>query len=211
MAARASPAYLVAAGDNAYPLCSGTLIGRPTDCSYVKYDLCGQGNLQPFVTFQVMRDALNATGRPMLYSCEPQQLRGDPIEWPPYISNMFRIAADMGAYYGLFTGDALLSNAWVNVAEQGGWTDSRYLEVGNVPGMVNISMSRTQFALWCIVKTNLLIAADIRKMNSSDPYLDILLNKELIAISQVRTLTCTTYHRELLEEMDGIYARHVPP
>ena len=52
---------------------------------------------------------------------------------------------------------------------------------------------------------------NIRKMNSSDPYLDILLNKELIAISQVRTLTCATYHRELLEEMDGIYARHVPP
>ena len=117
-------------------------------CSYVKYDLCGQGNLQPFVTFQVMRDALNATGRPMLYSCEPQQLRGDPIEWPPYIANMFRIAADMGAYYGLFTGDALLSNAWVNVAEQGGWTDAGYLEVGNVPGLVNISMSRTQFALY---------------------------------------------------------------
>ena len=38
---------------------------------------------------------------------------------------------------------------------------------------------------WCIVKTNLLIAADIRKMNSSDPYLQILLNKELISISQV--------------------------
>lgn len=151
---------------------------------YVKYDLCGQGNLQPFVTFQVMRDALNSTGRPMLYSCEPQQLRGNPIEWPPYVANMFRIAADMGPYYGDFTGDALLSNAWVNVAEVGGWTDSGYMEVGNMPSMVNTSLSRTQFALWCILKTNLLIAADIRKMNASNPYLQVLLNKELIAISQ---------------------------
>ncbi len=151
---------------------------------YVKYDLCGQGNLQPFVTFQVMRDALNATGRSMLYSCEPQQLRGDPIEWPPYISNMFRIAADMGPFYGLFPGDALLSNSWVHVAEQGGWTDAGYMEIGNDPTMVNASMSRTQFALWCIIKTNLLIAADVRKMNASDPYLRILLNKELIEISQ---------------------------
>ena len=44
---------------------------------YLKYDLCGQGNLQPFVTFQVMRDAINATNRTMVYSFEPQTLRAD--------------------------------------------------------------------------------------------------------------------------------------
>ena len=64
---------------------------------YLKYDLCGQGNLQPFVTFQVMRDALNASGRRMVYSCEPQQLRAEPIAWPPHVANLFRTAADMGA------------------------------------------------------------------------------------------------------------------
>eukprot|EP01051_Picozoa_sp_SAG22_P018780 SAG22_NODE_3264_length_1822_cov_1.190946_3_plen_360_part_01 len=151
---------------------------------FLKYDLCGQGNLQPFVTFQVMRDALNQTGRPMVYSCEPQQLRADPIGWPPLVSNLFRTAADMGAYYGLFTGDALLSNAWANVATKGGWTDPGYLEVGNAPTMISVPESRTQFVIWCIIKTALLVAADLSAMNSSDPYLQILKNPEFIAISQ---------------------------
>ena len=135
----------------------GSLTASVLAFAHRKYDLCGQGNLQPFVTFQVMRDALNSTGRRMVYSCEPQQLRADPIEWPPHVANLFRTAADIGPYYGLFTGDALLSNAWVNVATKGGWTDPGYLEVGNVPQLVNVSESRTQFALWCFIKTALCV------------------------------------------------------
>ena len=90
----------------------------------------------------------------------------------------------MGPYYGLFTGDALLSNAWVNVATKGGWTDPGYLEVGNAPTMINVSESRTQFVIWCIIKSALLVAADLSVMNSSDPFLQILKNRELISISQ---------------------------
>ena len=46
--------------------------------------------------------------------------------------------------------------------------------------MLNVSESRTQFALWCIIKTALLIAADLSapSMNRTNPYLQILLNRE---------------------------------
>ncbi len=37
---------------------------------YLKYDACGEDNLQAFAKFQVMRDALNATGRRIVYSSE---------------------------------------------------------------------------------------------------------------------------------------------
>ena len=151
-------------------------------CWVPKYDLCGQGNLQPFVTFQVMRDALNATGRHFVYSFEPQTLRGQPVEWPPYVGNLFRTAADMGPYFGAANRDALLSNAWLSVATKGGWTDPGYLEVGNAPQLFNVSESRSMFAIWCILKCPLLIAADLATISAE--HLKVLLSKELIAINQ---------------------------
>ena len=153
---------------------------------YLKYDQCGQQNLQPFVTFQVMRDALNATNRTMVYSYEPWG-GGDntrsvaPVEWPPLIGNLFRTAADIRPWLASTTDDALLSNDWLSVATQGGWTDPGYLEVGNGLGL---DASRVQFAQWCIIKTALLVAMDLTKANASDPYIALLTNPELIAINQ---------------------------
>ena len=42
--------------------------------------------------------------------------------------------------------------------------------------------ARTHFALWCLVKSPLLIGADLRKIGK--PFLAILKSAELIAISQ---------------------------
>ena len=54
------------------------------------------------------------------------------------------------------------------------------LEVGN-PGL-SVPEARTHFALWCLVKSPLLIGADLSKI--APPYLEILKNKHLIAINQ---------------------------
>ena len=54
------------------------------------------------------------------------------------------------------------------------------LEVGN-PGL-SVPEARTHFALWCLVKSPLLIGADLSKI--TPPYLEILKNKHLIAINQ---------------------------
>jgi hypothetical protein len=54
------------------------------------------------------------------------------------------------------------------------------LEVGN-PGL-SVPEARSHFALWCLIKSPLLIGCDLRAVNAS--YLEILTNAELIAISQ---------------------------
>jgi hypothetical protein len=53
-------------------------------------------------------------------------------------------------------------------------------EVG-YPGL-SVPEARTHFALWCLVKSPLLIGADLRKIGK--PFLAILKSAELIAISQ---------------------------
>jgi hypothetical protein len=57
---------------------------------------------------------------------------------------------------------------------------SDMLEVGNKG--LSVPEARTHFALWCLVKSPLLIGADLTKITA--PYLAILTSKELIAISQ---------------------------
>ena len=75
---------------------------------YLKYDLC-QG--QPS-SFAVMRDALRATGRPIVYSINPGNGSGCPPTGPttsrcglnlPSIANLWRIAFDINASWSSIT------------------------------------------------------------------------------------------------------------
>ena len=84
----------------------------------------------------------------------------------------------------LVQADAMLSNAWLNVATQGGWTDPGFLEVGNDPQLFGLAASRAQFAQWCLIKTALLLSMDLAKANATDPYIALLKNPELISINQ---------------------------
>ena len=65
-------------------------------------------------------------------------------------------------------------------AGQGGWNDPDMLEIGN--GNLTIAESRTHFALWCFVKSPLILGNDLTIM---DPHIhDIIANRNLIAINQ---------------------------
>lgn len=65
-------------------------------------------------------------------------------------------------------------------AGPGKWNDPDMLEVGN-GGMTNFEY-RAHFALWALLKSPMLIGCDIRNMTADTK--KILLNKEIIAISQ---------------------------
>ena len=58
--------------------------------------------------------------------------------------------------------------------------NGKCLQVGN-PGM-NIHEQRAHFALWALLKSPLLISADLRSIEQES--LDILLADELIAVNQ---------------------------
>lgn len=65
-------------------------------------------------------------------------------------------------------------------AGQGGWNDADMLEVGN--GQLTVGEQRTHFALWALLKSPLLIGADIRSIHPSS--LEVLKAAEVIAIHQ---------------------------
>lgn len=71
-------------------------------------------------------------------------------------------------------------------AGPGGWTDPGYLAVGMG---LSVAESRSQFGIWAIMKSILLVDADLSKLggsptNATNPWLAILKNEELIAINQ---------------------------
>ena len=85
-----------AAGETTCAKAAGNLYHERADAAQLaswgvdlfKYDECGENNLQSFAKFSVMRDALNATGRPIVFSYEPHITV--PISWPPFVGNLWR-------------------------------------------------------------------------------------------------------------------------
>jgi alpha-galactosidase len=61
---------------------------------YLKYDWCSFEKMDAPAAYKTMRDALAATGRPILFSiCEWGM--SDPAKWAPAVGNMWRTAGDI--------------------------------------------------------------------------------------------------------------------
>jgi alpha-galactosidase len=152
---------------------------------YLKYDLC-QGQLS---SFAVMRDALRATGRPIVYSINPGNGSGCPPTGAttstcglnlPNTANLWRIGFDINASWSSITGlidqDAPLSA----YAGPGHWNDPDMLEVGN--GSLTPDENKSHFSLWAMLAAPLLAGNDLRSMSASST--TILTNTEVIAVDQ---------------------------
>lgn len=174
---------------------------------YFKYDNCyNMGRMgSPSVSFQrykTMWDALNATGRPIVYSlCNWGE---DYVHtWGVSISNSWRMSGDI---YDAFTRpDDLCSctdysdpfcvapgshcsvlfilnrvAAFTNHGRPGGWNDLDMLEVGQ--GGMTDEEYKAHFALWAAIKSTLLLGNDLRTMDAKT--LSIVNNPAIIALSQ---------------------------
>jgi alpha-galactosidase len=152
---------------------------------YLKYDLC-RGQLS---SFAVMRDALRATERPIVYSINPGNSSGCPPTGPttstcgldlPSIANLWRIGFDINASWssiaGLIDQDAPLAP----YASPGHWNDPDMLEVGN--GSLSEDESKSHFSMWAMLAAPLLAGNDLRSMPSAVQ--TILTNTEIIAVDQ---------------------------
>ena len=67
---------------------------------YVKYDFCGMDDAteQPRHYYELMRDALNATGRPMLFSISSWG-KGEPHLWHGQVGHSWRTGRDLFAVW----------------------------------------------------------------------------------------------------------------
>ncbi|RAS71402.1 alpha-galactosidase [Lentzea atacamensis] len=148
---------------------------------YLKYDNCNNEGRPALERYTKMRDALKKTGRPIVYSiCEWGQNK--PWEWGKGVGHLWRTTGDINDTWSK-TVEIIKLNAPLDAyAGPGHWNDPDMLEVGN--GKQTTTEYQSHFALWSIMAAPLLIGADLRKI--SPEHLDILRNKEIIAINQDR-------------------------
>lgn len=147
---------------------------------YLKFDDCGEMNLASFAKFGIMRDAIAEAGRPMVLSFEPYT--GTPKTWVRTVGNSWRTGPDALPSYGSILGNAFVNNIYAHVAGPGHFNDADMMEIGNGQPGLSLGEARTQMTLWCLMKSPLLIGASLQRITK--PYLDILLNRELISWNQ---------------------------
>jgi alpha-galactosidase len=151
---------------------------------YLKYDWCSAGNiykndaLQP--VYQKMGAALQATGRPIIYSlCEYGM--GSVEKWGPEVGgNLWRTTGDINDSWESMIGNIEKQVPTAPYAGPGHWNDPDMLEIGN--GHMTDDEYRTHMSLWALTASPLLAGNDIRTMSAVTK--SILLNKEVIAIDQ---------------------------
>jgi alpha-galactosidase len=172
---------------------------------FLKYDWCYAAGLDAPAAYARMRDALAATGRPILFSICEWGL-SDPARWAPSVGNMWRTTGDIVAAFqrtpvwrpqhrpnasGALVGPLAEMNPGVletldrqaglsRFAGPGGWNDPDMLEVGERG--LSLDEQRAQFALWAVLAAPLIAGNDVRAMTPE--VRDILLDPEVIAIDQ---------------------------
>ena len=156
---------------------------------YLKYDWCNTTNVNARGAYQLISDALAATGRPIFLSmCE----WGDnqPWRWARDIGHSWRVGPDIWCafdstrvfpnYVQYSVIDCINKNDSLRrYAGPGHWNDPDMLEVGNG---LTVNQDRAHFTLWCMMASPLILGNDIRNMNAETKA--ILTNADLIAINQ---------------------------
>lgn len=177
------------------------------EVDYLKYDNCyHMGRFgTPKITYDrynTMAKALNATGRPILYSlCNWGE---DYVHtWGMSIANSWRISGDIYDHFnrpdvlcpctdpkdphcvapGTHCSVMNIINkvaAYADKGGPGGWNDLDMLEVGQ--GGMTDDEYVAHFSMWAALKSPLLIGTDLRELTA--PTLTILNNPAVIAVNQ---------------------------
>ncbi len=140
---------------------------------YLKYDWCNTGTANAQAAYSTMRDALNSSGRPIVFSlCEWGTNK--PWLWAKDVGNLWRTTGDISDCWTCKK-DQL---SWTQIldlqvgleayAGPGHWNDPDMLEVGN--GGMTATEYRAHFSFWCLLAAPLMAGND--------------LNKEVIAVNQ---------------------------
>nr|WP_245670087.1 ricin-type beta-trefoil lectin domain protein [Micromonospora mirobrigensis] len=186
---------------NSYPGATGSQGHEAQDArqfaawgvDFLKYDWCSPSGTidQQVATFAKMRDALAATGRPIVYSINPNSIHaktGPQRDWGD-VANMWRTTEDItnawdtGQTNGYPMGIQNIINVTVPLAgyaRPGGFNDPDMMEVGR--GGLTDTETRSHFAMWAVLASPLIAGNDVRSMTATTQ--GILTNRTLVAINQ---------------------------
>ncbi len=175
---------------------------------FLKYDHCNypktskEAKLVPLdscrAAYELMRRCLENTGRQIVYSVHDKCTVGAVVNnetslpWIKTVANMHRTSNDIrNNWESMISNLETTSGLW-EYAGPGYWNDPDMLEVGNTSNEnstrskslqnMNLNEYRTHFSMWCMVAAPLITGNDLRSMTPD--IIDILTNKELIAINQ---------------------------
>ncbi|HEX3892667.1 MAG TPA: glycoside hydrolase family 27 protein [Terracidiphilus sp.] len=162
---------------------------------YLKYDLCSfipdvmrkQAPNDEVAQMRLMHEAyekmgkaLQATGRPIVYSfC---QYGWDAVwEWAPsYGGNLWRTTGDIDPHWDRIYTILEQQAGLEKYAGPGHWNDPDMLEVGN--GKLSSDENRAHFSMWAMLAAPLLAGNDLTSMKPEVK--SILLNRDVIALDQ---------------------------
>lgn len=102
-----------------------------------------------------------------------------PGEWAIEKADSWRISGDISADFSVILSIIDLNAALYRYSSLGHYNDMDMLQVGR--GM-SFEEDKTHFSMWCIMNSPLLAGNDLRTMSKQT--IDILTNKELIALNQ---------------------------
>jgi alpha-galactosidase len=130
--------------------------------------------------YEKMRDAIKATGRPMVYSLCQYGIN-QPWRWGASVGgDLWRTTGDISDRFSRMIQIGLSQAGLATFQKPGHWNDPDMLEVGN--GGMNATEYRTHMSLWAILAAPLLAGNDLSKMTPET--LSILANKGVIALDQ---------------------------
>lgn len=190
-----------AQGGGSYPGATGSKGHETQDArtfaswgvDYLKYDWCSSAGTrdEQVARFTLMRDALRATGRPIVYSINPNSyhaITGDTYNWGE-VADLWRTTEDLldiwqnGNTNSYPMGVGNVVDVTAPLAAQSGpghWNDPDMLVVGR-PGL-SLTESRSHFALWALMAAPLMAGNDIRTMSADVSA--VLRNPRLLAVNQ---------------------------
>jgi alpha-galactosidase len=160
---------------------------------YLKYDWCNTTTQDAKASYALMRKALDASGRPIVFSiCEWGSHQ--PWLWGAEVGgNLWRTTGDIQDRWGgqeKWPNGSCCSNGVMAIVDQqvglasfagpGHWNDPDMLEVGN--GGLTDTENRSHFSMWAMLAAPLIAGNDLRNMDAATK--EILTNKEVIAIDQ---------------------------
>jgi alpha-galactosidase len=152
---------------------------------YLKYDNCfnqSDGTREDFVRrYTAMRDALNKTGRPIVYSMS-EWGQSQPWLWAAGVGNLWRISGDVSDNWSSLRTIIAQNLPLAPYAGPGHWNDPDMMEIGN--GGMTDTEYRTHMSMWAMMAAPLIIGTDLRTASAAT--LAILGNKNIIAIDQDR-------------------------
>lgn len=150
-------------------------------CKNVPSDLVSR----PMVLYSRMKNAIQATGRPIVLSlCEKGQSGvATPWTWSDSVGHMWRTTNDINASFSTVIGRNVNGTAGLAAFQHpGGFNDPDMLEVGNTANGMTETEFESHFSLWCVMGSPLMAGNDLRKMTARVK--SILTDKDAISVDQ---------------------------